>query len=47
MGFANGYEIKSTTHNVTNNAYQYDNNGFPITMNTDGDSHYKSMVLKY
>jgi len=43
----NGFAYTGTNYIVTNQAYQYDNNGFPTTMNADGNSHYKSLIIKY
>lgn len=43
----NGLTLGDPIYSVTTNTYQYDNNGFPISMQTEGNSHYKSMNFKY
>lgn len=43
----NGFKYRDTTYRVTNQVYQYDNNDFPLVMNADGNSHYKSLIIEY
>jgi len=44
---SDGFAYRDTTYLVTNQVYQYNSNGFPKIMNADGNSHYKSLIIKY
>ena len=43
----NDFVYGDTIYSETNQAYQYNNDGYPTTMNVEGNSHYISLILKY